>query len=128
MRNPWDAYVSGYWWRNSGQAPDDFADVKAQFKRWLLAGEGRRNFAIISIDGQIAADFVGQYEHLKTDLGRVQEQVGLPTLRLPREESPLSKSGYRAKGDRYQDYYDAESVAYVGNVDAPLIEHFGYEF
>jgi Sulfotransferase family len=128
VRNPWDTYVSGYWWRNTGKVSETFADVRAEFKRWLLAGEGRRNFSIISIDGNVVADFVGRFENLEEDLNHAREHLGLPLLTLPNRETRLYKGQYRPKGDRYQDYYDAESIAYVAQADAPLIEHFGYEF
>jgi hypothetical protein len=128
VRNPWDTYVSGYWWRKSGSVPEHFEDIKQHFKQWLLDGNGRRNYAIISIDGVVVADFIGRYENLGADFKKAFEPLHMEPPALPSKVEPKSKGSFRLRDEPYQEYYDDESRAYVAEADRPLIERFGYQF
>lgn len=81
-RNPWDRLVSAYFWRRYQTKNDSlaFQDFLAQQPPHLLS-----NYSIYSVDGRVAADFVGRYETLLVDLRSVLDRIGIKEpVELPR--------------------------------------------
>ena len=68
------------------------------------------NFQIYSIGGELAVDFMGRYETLREDLGKVLQTLGLPGT----GELPHAKGEFRPEGrPAYRDYYDSDTRALV---------------
>ena len=126
-RNPWDAVVSLYHWRNrpenrQGDAePPAFADFVHEP---VVAELAAKNFRGYRINGEIAVDRVLRYESLAAEVGEVWDHLGLPG----EPALPRAKGGSRPRGTSYAAYYDDESRDRVAVLFADAIRDFGYEF
>ena len=128
-RNPWDKVASAYFWQEAGEGtPERFRDwvaTRAQptEQPYTTAGSLPVDFDRYSLDGRsIGVDFVGRYEDLDADLGRVFDEVGLAGSTLPR-----SKSGTRP-ALAISELYDAETVERVAASFGAELAAFGYAF
>ncbi|HIB83910.1 MAG TPA: hypothetical protein EYO59_04730, partial [Chromatiaceae bacterium] len=119
-RNPWDRQVSFYYYktRNAKKRPSLETFLKKRRKSYV------ENYDLHTIDGENALDFVGRYETLEEDFGRVIEQLGLTDkVRLPRAN--VNSMGGIAP---YRDMYTEKTRNQVAEWYAREIEAFGYEF
>lgn len=83
-RNPLDKTISHYYY---SAPPEDF-------DTYLERGDFCSDFDSYTLDGGMAVDFIGRFEHLSDDLHRVAKELGIPFDGwLPR-----SKGGSRGKG------------------------------
>ena len=151
VRNPWDRLVSCYRDKILGEVVDGFtfftdkpgvanclADFDAfyagmSFDAFVDAVAGipdadadphfRSQFTFLTrTPGRSEADFVGRFERLAEDFGRVVEDLGLPaSVRLPHLQAARRPA-------RYVDYYDASTRARMTRRYAEDIELFGYRF
>jgi len=128
-RNPWDKVASAYFWeRDSSRSPEDFRAWVASrspvtSRAYTSAGSLPVDFARYSLDGQsVGVDFVGRYEDLDGDLGRVLGQIGLHAAVLPR-----SKSGTRPALS-LEELYDEETREAVASAFSAERAAFGYVF
>ncbi|MGH8553332.1 MAG: sulfotransferase family 2 domain-containing protein, partial [Methylococcales bacterium] len=72
-RNPWDKMVSWYfYWKTRFNRP------AVGFQEFLQQRPFPMDFDKYAIDGKIAVDFIGQYEHLLEDFRRVCGHLGIP--------------------------------------------------
>ncbi|MCB1866211.1 MAG: sulfotransferase family 2 domain-containing protein [Chromatiales bacterium] len=118
-RNPWDRQVSWYHYKTkSARTRPGFDAFLADRKRaWV------DNFALYSIDGEIALDFIGRYESLAADFSRVLSTLALEgQVELPRTNVSTRNS------DDYRGYYTDQTRVQIGNWYAREIELFGYTF
>jgi hypothetical protein len=119
-RNPWDRQVSFYHHRyRREKAPPPFLEFIHSDRRARI-----NNFQIYSIDGQVAVDYVGRFEHLQEDLAHALAQVGVTyDAELPRAKTTTGRNAAP-----YRSYYDAETRDIVGRWYAPEIKLLGYAF
>src|SRR4051794_28136575 len=124
-RNPWDAVVSLYHWRNRdvppGSAPPSFGEYVASEAVETFATKQQR---IYRLKGEIAVDTVLRYEALAEELEVVWNELRLPGL----PDLPRAKSGTRPPGPSYRSYYDDASRQRVAELFAAPIADLGYEF
>jgi hypothetical protein len=124
-RNPWDAVVSLYHWRNRdapvGSALQSFGDYVASDAVETFATKNQR---IYRLKGEVAVDRVLRYESLSDELATVWKELDLPD----RPDLPHAKSGTRPRGPSYRSYYDDASRERVAQLFALSIEDQGYEF
>ncbi|WP_156427486.1 sulfotransferase family 2 domain-containing protein [Thiohalocapsa sp. ML1] len=144
VRNPWDRIYSQYRFQRHvmiHKLPEMFAFAQCSFRDWLLqcadayAVPNRFLFGVdraifgrhltnqldwVTLDGEIAVDFIGRFEHLDADFAKVCEALGAP-LALPKHNVTPSSNDYR-------DAYDDETRALVAQWHARDIAHFGYTF
>ena len=110
-RNPWDAVVSLYHWRNRdsepGSALESFGDYVASE---AIATFATKNQRIYRIKGEVAVDRVLRYESLDSELATVWTELGLPGA----PDLPHAKRGSRPRGPSYRSYYDDASRAARG--------------
>ena len=117
-RNPWDRQVSWYLYKTKTKR------FRPSFERFM--GSRRRayvkNYAIYTIEGSPAVDFVGRYENLKEDLNGVLSRIGI------KERLKVPRVNVTQKGEArdYRDYYSPKTRAMVEEclrerfkVDAP---------
>ena len=157
VRNPWDRLVSFYKYRGHAHRYDfktfvfkhmpepgwtnDYCHVTPQYD--FLHDE----------DGHCLVDFVGRFENLQADFGRVCRAVGLPVGKLPHANKSLQQHSVfsvllgeprkivrnlkriarQRRSERntfahYSEYYDAETRDYVAELYRQDIAAFGYEF
>lgn len=136
VRNPWDRLVSAYaFLKKGGMDKDDrrFADEHAKILESFetFVREGLVDPAVLrhihlvpqtewlTIDGRIAADFVGRFEKMGDDFREVCRRLGRDVT-LPHHNA-----------SRHRDYrtcYDDATAARVGEVYRTDVEAFGYSF
>lgn len=74
----------------------------------------------LTIDDEVAVDFVGRYENLQDDVDKAFEQIGIPKVQLP-----VKNKGSHAD---YKTYYNTKLVDRVADIYKRDIELFGYTF
>lgn len=117
-RDPWDKMVSRFHWDNRGRVPP------MTWAEFLARGEFRSDVGLYTIDGELAVDFVGRYEHLAEDLNKALAEVGITT----QPDLPKAKAGHRPSPEGNRDYYSDADREIVAAAFAREIELFGYEF
>lgn len=124
-RNPWDAVVSLYHWRNRDAEPGSplqaFGDYVASEAIETFATKNQR---IYRIKSEVAVDRVLRYESLASDLAAVWTELELPGT----PDLPHAKAGTRPRAASYRSYYDDTSRDRVAELFATPIADLGYEF
>ena len=125
-RNPWDKMVSRFHWDNRGKTPP------LTWDEFLAKGEFRSDVGLYTINGALAVDFVGRYEHLEEDLNEALTRVGITDkLELPRAKGghrPSNQDGPKKDKADFHDYYKDGDREIVARAFAREIELFDYEF
>lgn len=124
-RNPWDRQVSNYFHRQSRSSS------KQEFERYITSPIYRQfhhvrlhNWAIYTINDEIAVDAMIRYENLDTEFPDVLRKIGLvDEVTLPRQ-----RASHRPGGVDYRQFYSDRAAEIVGRWYAKEIEAFGYEF
>jgi len=120
-RNPWDRQVSWYLYKTKSKR------IRPSFERFMRSRRRAYvdNFAIYTIDGALAVDFVGRYERLEEDLNKALEMAGAGRrLQVPRTNVTPNKEADRD----YRSYYSADTKALVADWYKPEIALLGYGF
>ena len=120
-RNPWDRQVSWYLYKTKTKR------ARPSFERFMT--DRRRafvsNYAIYTLDGSLAVDFVGRYENLEIDLSRALAAFGIRhTLEVPRTNITPHRDSTRD----YRSYYSNYTEALVSDWYAAEIALLGYAF
>ena len=117
-RDPWDKVVSFYWWkmRNRDQA-EPFSD-------WIRYKQLPVDSDLYGIDGQVAVDCIGRFEHLGDHFAAILRHLG---LQVP-DPLPRIKTGVNPSPRPYPDYYNDVDRDYIQQRFAPEIELMGYRF
>ncbi len=133
VRNPWDKTVSDYFWRVRNIAdPPSFSDyVEALANGIDLGGivpvSVHSNWAMYTLDDQIAVDHIVRFENLTTELESVCSKIGIPWDGwLPRARSAFREG--KAERQPYRELYSAETRDAVGSLYREEIDAFGYAF
>jgi len=145
VRNPWARLVSEYRYRNylSHKSFKDFVMNK-------LPAPGRddkyrhvmpQTEMLYDKEGNLLVDFVGKFERLQQDFGRVCEHLGFTDSSLPHINSSDKKSRELRRKMRnflycngendlrsYVDFYDDETREYITDLYRTDIENFDYSF
>lgn len=118
VRNPWDRAISRYFWNIEKTGNQESLDES------LKNNDPNSNFDIYSIDNQVAANFIGKYENLLTDLTNICKTLDIPFDGwLPR-----AKGTSRKVRKHYSDILSSEQADYIHQKCASEIELFGYQF
>lgn len=128
VRNPWDRLVSEYRWARANEKGVTFREFVER-----VADPDRPDpeavrpvppdtWSMYTLDGEIAADFIGRYERLPEDMHRVCGRLGLP---FEAEHFPSLK---RSQQREYQSYYTEQERRLVADSHTPEITQFGYRF
>ena len=131
IRNPWDIYVSNFWWRHKirkvkGRLLHSMDHLVKLFARELPAmHEGpQRRMNEYYFDGQKPlADHYLRYENLEEDYRKLCKKFNTPYKKLPR-----MKAKYRRSSSPYWQYYDRATQAKVVKWHGQIIDYFGYRF
>jgi hypothetical protein len=120
-RNPWDRQVSWYLYKTKTKR------FRPSFERFMQ--DRRRafvtNYAIYTIDGALAVDFVGRYENLQDELAKALDLAGVGRhLKVPRTNVTPDKDQARD----YRSYYSDATRERVAEWYAPEIAllHYGF--
>lgn len=115
-RDPWDKTVSWFYWLNRQK------ESGLSFDEYVLTRPLPSDFDQYSIDGSLAVDFVGKFEHLAADLRTVLARLDLPVDGALPEE----KVGVRPEAAGVADLFDEALDRRVATVFHREIEAFGY--
>lgn len=118
VRNPWDRTVSMFHWENRGK------NRPRTWEEFLEHGEFRPDFGLYTLQGKLAVDFVGRYESLQDDLTRALKTIGFQEDII----LPHAKGDFRKDPRGYREYYTPAQRDLIGEVFAPEIALFDYEF
>ena len=125
VRNPWDWLVS--WYHYLGQSPShpEYAVVSGMkdFEGYLAWRVGHafqlQKHMVAGPEGQLLVDFVGRFEKLEEDFGKVCATVGV--------RADLAHHNQSRHRD-YRFYYTNRTRELVETFWAEDIEFFGYQF
>lgn len=120
-RNPWDRFVSIYYWRNQSEPRPSIDEFLESGIPLMLKVRG---FEVYTIDGRVAVDKVCLFERLEADLAQVCERIGIDEkLVLPR-----AKSSSRKDGRHYREILNERQAEKIRQLCKEEIELFAYEF
>lgn len=128
VRNPYEQLVSDYFWRlrSSGQNVSFLAYLQALKSRdesgGLVHPGAVSNFEMVTLDNEIAVDFLGKYENIEKDFSAIGEKLGIESLKLGSHE----KRG--KKKSNYADYYGEQERKLADQLLLQELETFGYDF
>jgi len=131
VRNPWDWLVSRYHWSRDRQHLFDYSFQEFLWRLkngiplspgapWLEGEALQPQLARVSIDGQIAVDFVGRFETIQSDFDSICSRLQIEARTLPHV--------FQTDRASYVDYYDDETRRVVKQLYAADIIAFGYRF
>ncbi len=120
-RNPWDKFVSWYYWKNTESTYDSIED-------FANAGmlERLKGFSLYSIAGKVVVDDVFAFEDISAALDSISNKLRL--------ETPLVMPDYRAKSNsrkdlrHYRELLPTDIVERIRTFSAAEIELLGYTF
>jgi len=121
-RNPWDRQVSWYLYKTkSKRSRPSFERFMASRARAFVS-----NYAIYTIEGALAVDFVGRYERLEEDLNAALVKAGVVGcgVSVPHTNVTPNKDSERS----YRSYYSDRTRDLVADWYAPEIALLGYGF
>jgi hypothetical protein len=115
-RNSWDKSISRYFWRTRHLA------VRPPFDDWaLVPGNLPTATRVYTIDGELAVDFLGRYEHLAEDLALVLDKLGITAEGdLPRAKAQVRPAGSATPIGEAADAMIRKTFAWE-------IDYFGFE-
>lgn len=120
VRNPWERLVSQYQWRLF----KGYQDRSQSFAEWLRDSyEMWRNsqLRMISINNEIMLDFIGKFENLQEDWGKICDFLEIQHRRLPHLNNLSNRP-------HYMDLYDDHSRKLVEIGCMEKVEYFEYKF
>ena len=127
VRNPYDRIVSTYhWWIENGEnyRPDITKKIAAISFRAYLSSRyfyiKPCGYYIDDGNGNIIVDFIGKFENINEDFGKICNNIGFPIIGLTRQN--LSRRSYNRN---YYNNYKAKQI--ISNRFRKDIEFFGYD-
>lgn len=119
-RNPWDREVSWYsQLKRHGRRTGSFDEHLRQ-----LPGANMGNYGIYSAGGKVIVDFLGRYEDLEQDLGKVMSELGVTSL----PPVPVTNNYHRINRLSYQDLYNEKTRDLIAITYKREIDLLGYTF
>lgn len=120
-RNPWDRQVSWYLYKTKSKR------ARPSFERFMSRRDRAfvDNYAIYTIDGGLAVDFVGRYETLQDELAKALDMAGAGQApKVPRTNVTPDKD----ETLDYRSYYSDATRERVADWYAPEIKLLSYGF
>lgn len=121
VRNPWDRFLSFYWWRCRSEPMPTITEFLASDIPLVLK---RRGYDLYTINGQVVVDRICRYENFDEEIEAVCRRLGIPE----KIELPRTKSGYRKDKRPYRDILTEEEQAAITDLFNDEINLLGHEF
>jgi Sulfotransferase family len=120
-RNPWDRFISFYYWRCRNNPNLTIDDLLASGHVQRLK---RFGFNTYTINGKVAVNRICLYEDLGQELDLVRERLGLPEV----IELPHTKASFRKDRRSYRDILSERQRQQIAELFSNEIAMFGYQF
>ena len=131
IRNPWDRFVSGYFWSDKSRK---YSGKQVRFEKfinnlptkesnyfWWFHTARTLTEMLIDRDGKFIADFTIRFENLKDDFRSVCKKLGFDRpMDLPHK--------LKTNHEHYSTYYNNRTRDKVAKRFKSDIDYFGYEF
>lgn len=126
VRNPFDQLVSRcHWQMHQGRGSySNFDDLRAYFRNLILNTNWPDDREIVHLDGEYIVDLAVRFEHMRDDLQRIAESLGVDTdyLRLPHtKDTSNARRGYAVA-----EYYDPDMIDIVRKRMEWVFDQFEY--
>ena len=121
VRNPWDRFISFYYWQYKTEPRPSISEVLESKKPLKLQRSGVN---LYTIDGKVVVDKVCFYENLEADLEEVRLRCGLPEKLI----LPNAKASFRKDSRSYREILSKEQAEKISELLRQEIDLFGYEF
>lgn len=129
VRNPWDRAVSYYHWlrAQSFDHPAVGLSQRLSFAAFLRHAEtvtafrnSPASYYMTDARGVERCNAFVRMEHLEQDLAPVEEHLGFSLT--------LGQVNRSNRSENYRDYYDESLAGFLGDLCAPDVERFNYQF
>lgn len=120
-RNPWDRFLSFYYWRHPREPRPSIEQVLDSPATQALKEWG---WNVYTIGGQVAVDRVCRYEELAAELDQVRRTLGIAEPL----ELPVTKAGTRRDRRSYREILTDSERDKIGRLFADEIRLLGYEY
>ena len=120
VRDPWEQFVSRFFWVTRPE--NRRSETIEEYLDQLMRKPANWNWAIYSIDDEIAATQILRYETLEGDLRELCESLGLN----PRLDLPRAKANVRPSSARPGQVLTQSQIDRIAIVARREIEEFGY--
>lgn len=130
IRNPWDRFVSAYWYLKDGGDGTSPQDLRAQesISKYDTFSDFVKHdnfFQICHFKPLLffidrAIDFIGRVETIQQDFNTICDKIGITRQQLPHK----NKSNHK----HYTEYYNEQTKQIVAKKYAKDIAYFEYEF
>lgn len=120
-RNPWDKFVSWYYWTYKGEPRPPIAEAvqSREFKAFRARG-----WNVYTEKSKVIVDRVFRYDQLPQALSEIQEKIGLEELPI----MPQTKNSHRKDKRAYQEILSRESREIIGESYREEIDLFDFEW
>ena len=118
-RNPWDKFISWYYWNNSTQSKQSLSEF-ARTPRARVAS----NFSLYTIKSELAVDRVFLFEELPSAMIELSRRVGLPEVPI----LSRAKGGHRPNKRSYRELLSEETRNIIDEMHEQEIAMFKYSF
>lgn len=151
VRNPWCRIVSIYKFLGYETKLDFRSFLLGIFKSYIFERDywfvGPQSDFVYSKEGELLVDYLGRFEDLQNSFNFVCDQIGIPTTTLPHVNKSENNNAMPELTDtqknwsldiseakkfpawqKYQDYYDQDTIDCVAQLYQKDVSLFGYDF
>lgn len=117
-RNPWDRYVSKYFWNKIDSIDGEFD--RDEFFNLISKGVFKPTMDFFKVNDEFVMDYIIRFEDIQSGYDDVCEMLNIPNIKLPITNF--------TKHDPYWEYYDDITMRLVEEQAGEDIEKFDYRF
>ena len=83
---------------------------------------------LIKVNGELCVDFIGKYENLKEDWGKIQREINIKPQELILSNARKQKINFGRKTSYYKDLFNQYLIDLVGEIYEEDVKLFNYSF
>ena len=121
VRNPWDRFLSFYYWQNRKQTKPSLSEFMASEKMQLFRERGVEAY---TDNSGVIVDELIRYEDIDSAFQMLQRKFGID----PVESLPFTKNKTRKNRGSYKDEFSQEDAQLLANLVSDELKITNYEF